>query len=112
MSKKPGVMIYFDIMYAMRKLSYQEAGQLFMAIMEYAENQTQPELSEKLELVWSLIRPRLDTDDQAYYEKSAKARYSIYTRWERNAGRTPLPYEEWLLDTKLSRSDADITLTV
>ena len=109
MRNKPGVMIYFDIMHAIRRMTYEEAGQLFLAIMDYAENQTLPELPEKLELVWSLIRPRLDIDDQRYYEISSQKQYAAYVRWQKRANEAYLSYEEWVMNPLLT-SKVDTSL--
>ena len=102
-------MIYFDIMYAIRKMTYEEAGQLFLAIMEYAETQTLPELPEKLELVWSLIQPRLDFDDQRYHEVASQKQYAAYVRWQKRANKDYLSYEEWLMEPLLT-SKVDTSL--
>ena len=82
---------------------------LFLAILEYAESKTLPQLPEKLELVWSLIRPRLDFDDDRYYEKTAQAKYAAYVRWTKRAGEEPLSYEEWVMNPRLT-SKVDTSL--
>lgn len=96
MPNKPGIMIYFDMLETVNRLSDRDAGRLFRAILEYGMTQRVPELPEKLFLIWPLLQMRLDNDDQRYYRVTLKRRYAIYVRWAKEKGQTPLPYEEWL----------------
>ena len=41
---KPGVVVYFDIRPCIARLSLSEKGQLFDAILDYAENGVEPEI--------------------------------------------------------------------
>ena len=66
MSKKPGVMLYFDTMQSIRHLSDKNVAILLRAIMEYGMHGTIPELPDKVLLLWPMIQMRLDTDDQRY----------------------------------------------
>ena len=96
MPNKPGIMIYFDMLETVNRLSDQNAGRLFRAILQYGMTQQVPELPEKLFLIWPLVQMRLDNDDERYYRVARKRRYAIYVRWANEKGQTPLPYEEWL----------------
>lgn len=102
MREKPGVMIYFDMRELLNRLSDQQVGILFRAILEYGVTQTEPSLPEPLHLLWPLVQMRLDSDDQRYHRVSQKRRYAIYVRWTKHHGQTPLSYEDWLctLDSK------------
>ena len=96
-SGKPGVMIYFDMMESVKYLSDKNAGILFKAIMHYARDAQQPKLPEKLLPLWAMVRSRVDSDDDAYQEKTTKNKYSAYVRWQRAHGSEPIAYEEWIL---------------
>ena len=96
MAKKPGVMIYFDILETLRRLSDEEAGILFRAIMEYGATRQMPDLPGPLVILWPLIQMRLDFDDQRYRETTQKRRYATYCRDQKNRGQTPLPFSQWL----------------
>ena len=95
MGNKPGVMIYFDTVPVMRMMSHKELGQLFLAIMEYGQNETEPKLTGKAEILWPLIRQRLENDDYRYEQTVMKRRYAAYTRWERQGGNEPKSFCEW-----------------
>ena len=42
--KQPGVMLYFDIRPCLNRMSREEQGELFVAILDYAQYGTVPEL--------------------------------------------------------------------
>ena len=46
MSKRPGVMIYFDILQVLERISDQDAGRLFRAILEYGRDGKIPALPD------------------------------------------------------------------
>ena len=96
MQNKPGIMIYFDVIETVNRLSDQNAGRLFRAILEYGMTRRVPELPEKLFLIWPLVQMRLDNDDQRYYRVTLKRRYAAYARWTKEKGQIPLEYEQWL----------------
>lgn len=63
---KPGVMIYFETGRAIRDLTYEQKGQLFEAIMDYAELGVEPALDGVLRAVWPFIANAIDRDSQSY----------------------------------------------
>lgn len=69
---KPGVMIYFDTRPFIQRLSVEEQGALFMAILDYAEKGVVPEFNGWLEAVWQFMQPKLDSDDERYAENVRK----------------------------------------
>ena len=103
MSNKPGVMMYFELRPSLEKMSDELAGKLFRVMMEYGETQFEPEIPEGLELIWPLIRCGIDRDDKRYRDKSLRSAYNIYVRWEKEKGRIPLSFDEWILV-----SDSDV----
>ncbi len=96
MQKKPGVMIYFDMLETLERLSDENAGVLLRAILEYGKTQCEPQLPDPLYLLWPMIRMRLDMDDERYYQVSQKRSYAAYVRWANHQGHAPMPYNEWL----------------
>ena len=103
MSNKPGVMMYFELRPSLEKMSDELAGKLFRVMMEYGETQFEPGIPEGLELIWPLIRCGIDRDDKRYRDKSLRSAYNIYVRWEKEKGRIPLSFDEWILV-----SDSDV----
>lgn len=99
MTQRPGVMLYFDIAPAIKRLSAEESGLLLRAILDYAEQGVAPDFeSDMLELVWDLLQPRLDRDAARYEEKALKARYSTYCREMKKRGLQPAEFEVWQED--------------
>lgn len=106
MYEKPGVMIYFDLQETLDRLSDEQAGILFRAILEYGAKRTEPDLPDPLFFLWPIIQTRLDCDDRRYYRVSQKRRYAVYVRWTKHHGQTPLSFTEWLCE--LDRNDDDL----
>lgn len=82
-AKRPGAMIYFDLRPAMKRLSAEQKGHLFDAIMAYSEDGEEPEFADiALEIVWDFVKPRLDDDAGRYEETCAKRKQAANTRWK------------------------------
>ena len=109
MSKKPGVMIYFDIRKTVERLSDKNAGILLRAMLEYGEDGTEPQLPSQLYLIWPMIRMRLDADDARYNQLHYKRRYAAHVRWCNKEGMEALPYEQWLESEEGSADIAPLT---
>jgi len=98
MENKPGVMIYFDMAPILDRLSDKNAGILFRAILEYGATGQEPELPDRLRLVWPMIQMRLMADDQRYQTIIYKRKYAAYSRWAKYHGQTPVSYDQWLCE--------------
>lgn len=66
MTKKPGVMIYFETGRAIKGLDYALKGRLFEAILDYAETGVVPELDGILSAVWPFVSASIDRDTARY----------------------------------------------
>jgi len=82
-TKRPGTMLYFDIRPCLKRLSREEKGVLFEAILDYAEYGMLPEVDGVLGIAWDFIQPRLDRDRERYETISEKRTAAINARWER-----------------------------
>lgn len=84
-SKKPGVMIYFDIKNCIKRLDLEGIGRLFLAILEYAENGKIPDFSEEdtslLCVAWDIMQPKIDADNERYIDMCKKKQEAAYKRW-------------------------------
>lgn len=79
---KPGVMLYFDVRPSLNRMSREQQGELFCAILDYGEHGIEPEFSDRsLYFVWDFIKPKIEKDDDAYREKKEKAKASANARW-------------------------------
>ena len=93
---RPGVMIYFDIRKSLEFLSDQQKGQLFQAILEYAELGIIPQFDGILAMAWTFVQPQIDRDSGRYEHKVEKAKYAVFVREEKKKGvEEPLSFDEW-----------------
>ena len=100
---RPGVMLYFDIRPCIKRLTTEEKGRLFEAILDYGEFGVFPEFEGMLGIAWDFISPRLDRDSEAYGLKISKSKYAVFVREVRKHGQEPLSFDEWLLLTEEQR---------
>ena len=96
--EKPGIMVYFDILPTLRRLTDREKGILFQAMMEYGQDGTEPDMGKnvKLDAIWCMMQHRLDIDDEAYYKKTARGKYGAYVRWSKKKGDAVMDYDDWV----------------
>ena len=93
--KQPGVMLYFDIRPSLKRLTTQEKGELFEAILDYGEFGVVPELDGLLGIAWDFIQPRLDRDRERYGARVIQRKYAAYSRHTKEKGGVPLSFEDW-----------------
>ena len=98
MSQRPGVMLFFDVRPALKRLTVEERGRLFEAILDYGELGLLPDFEGGLGIVWDFIQPRIDQDAARYADKVLKNRYSVFTREAKRAGLQPVEFEIWRTD--------------
>ena len=92
---KPGVMFYFDIRPCIKRLTLEEKGVLFEAILDYAELGVVPELDGVLGVAWDFIQPKLDRDSGQYDRKVEQKQYAVFVRAVKKSGGIPPTFEEW-----------------
>ena len=93
--KRPGVMIYFDMVEPILALRDSEKGRILMAIVEYARNSTEPKFDGKLAMAWGYIKPRLDRDALVYENTLTQRKYAAFCK-KRGALKLPkIPFEQW-----------------
>lgn len=83
MAQRPGVMLYFSVRPALKRLSTEQKGRLFDAILDYGESGLLPDFDGVLGVCWDFIQPMIDKDAEAYQEKCDKAKKAVETRWAR-----------------------------
>ena len=84
MGKQPGVMLYFEIRPCLARLTLDQQGQLFNAILDYGELGIEPNFDYMLGVAWDFIKPRLDRDREHYEDVCEKRRQAILNRWEQS----------------------------
>lgn len=80
---KPGVMLYFDLRPCLKRLTGEQKGQLFEAILEYGEFGVAPDFDADIGLAvaWDLIRPMIDRDNERYEKISKRRSEAACKRW-------------------------------
>lgn len=66
--------VYLDYSKAVNKLSDAEAGQLFKALLEYADSGQDPQLEGSLYAVFVIMQNQLDRDTEKYVQKCEQLR--------------------------------------
>lgn len=93
---RPGVMLYFDsVRPALNRLDDTQCGQLFRAVVDYAENGVSPELDALVGMVFDLLVPKIDRDAEKYEESREQRQYAVYCREKQKAGEPCLKIAEW-----------------
>lgn len=82
--RPPGVMLYFaETRPLLALMNDEERGQLFAAILDYAEYDVEPVLEDRLAAAWPFIKQKIDHDAEIYRKKCEKAAKAINARWEK-----------------------------
>lgn len=66
--------VYLDYSKAVNKLSDEDAGKLFKALLEYADSGQEPQLEGSLYAVFAIMQNQLDRDTEKYEQKCARLR--------------------------------------
>ena len=88
-------MYFEDLRPALKRFSDQELGQLFRAVFNYAESKQTAELAGEAGLLFELLRPKLDRDEDRYRAACRQRRYAAYARETRRQGQIPESFDEW-----------------
>ena len=92
---KPGSMLYYDILEALRHLSNEDLGRLFLAILEYGRDNTLPQFSGMRAMAWAFIKPKLDRDDLRYKNTVTRSTYAAFCREIKKRGLPKVSREVW-----------------
>lgn len=92
---KPGIMFYFDVRPCIKRLTLEEKGQLFEAILDYGEFGNLPNFDDRLGITWDFIQPKLDKDSELYGHKVLQRQYAVYVREARKRDSVPISFDDW-----------------
>lgn len=85
MGKLPGIMMYFDFRPAIDKLSFEQLGRLFSAMLNYGEFGEVPEFTDpEMSIAWGFVARYVDSDRKRYEAKCERARARAMKRWEQD----------------------------
>ena len=108
MHTRPGIIIYFDMLPSLRRLTKEQKADLFEALLEYAQFGVIPEFKDiEVSVAWDFLQPRIDRDAQAYSLKCLKNRYSVYCREVKKNGLLKPTFDEWLAMTQEMEDSAE-----
>lgn len=89
MKEKPGVMLYFDRLPYLNRMTREQRGDLFLFIMEYAQFGVVPQIEDAmLGMAWDVVKPAIDLDTERYEARCEKNRENIQKRWEKASDTT------------------------
>lgn len=94
---RPGFMLYLELRRAFELLSENQRGILIMDIFDYVETGALPEYSDDttLAVVWSLIQPKLDYDNDRYTNRVLQSQYAVFCREAHRRNEGPCSFDEW-----------------
>ena len=77
------LLLFKDMKIFIDKLSMEETGELFKAIFAYANKETVPELSSKVDIVYEMFRKTIDKNEEAYKKKCERNKENAKKRWKK-----------------------------
>lgn len=95
----PGFMTYYKTVRPfLNRMSDEQAGRLYKALLDYAENGEIVDFDDPLTgAVFDSLRASIDRDAGKYDEACAKKRYASWCAQQRKTYKDtePLPFDEW-----------------
>lgn len=99
--RPPGLMLYFETRRLMKRMSYEEKGILFDAMMDYAQFGKEPDFEDRMILWWAWddLQVRIDEDYGKYLKKVEGGRLGAKRRNERTNSEDEFGYPKDSLPT-------------
>ncbi len=94
---KPGIMFYFSTRPCLKRLSLEEKGLLFEALLDYGEFGAVPTFDESpgLAVAWDFMQQLVDRDAERYGVKVMQRRYATFCREAKKRGEAVIPFDDW-----------------
>ncbi len=100
--ERPGILLYFDSMITLQKLSDEAKGKFLTACLEYGKSLKEPNfhcpvMSEqvRLETLWEQTKPRIDSDAEGWRDGIIQRKYAGYCSGCERRGEIPMTYDEY-----------------
>ena len=103
---RPGIMIYFDILDPIKKLSDEDKGKLLVAMLEYGKDGIVPELDGSLGIVWSFVQPKIDRDEENYDASKLQRQYAAFCKKRKKIWMPRISFDEWVVMSDNERERA------
>ena len=99
MAKRPGMMVYFDILDDFEDYTTDEIGQLFIAMLKYGKDGTFTDFQDRgMKSVWHSLVRTIDRDQLNYDEKVLKTKYAGWRSSQVKSGKSKselLSFDDW-----------------
>lgn len=102
--KRPGIMLYFDVLEPIRALTDRERGRLLTAMLEYGQTGKQPAFEGRLALAWGFVRPKIDKDEEEYRLSVLRRRYATVCRERKRKGEPEITFDRWMQSEEAKQS--------
>ena len=99
--ERPGVLIYFELIPALERLTNEQRGRLLYGAIIFAHDGMEPKIDDDpiLPVIWPLLASRIKSDGKRYSEQceenALRRRFGCYRSAREKAGKSLLTYEEW-----------------
>lgn len=97
---RPGIMLYFDLLRPIKKLSDEDKGKLLVAMLEYGQDGVVPEFEGALDMAWEFVKPKLDKDAETYELSCEQREYANFCKSRKKLGLPKIPIEQWKAATE------------
>lgn len=96
-NQRPGVMLYFELSDAVRKMNEHQKALLLDALLLYGEFMEEPDFADdpRLDATWVFMKKRIDRDAEMYDKTVVKRQYAAYCRECKKSDETPVSFKNW-----------------
>ena len=74
--------VFTDFLQDMEPLSFEERGRLFSAMLQYADNGTEPEMNGNERFLWGTAKKQIDAQRESYERQCKQNKINITSRYE------------------------------
>lgn len=101
-AERPGIVVYFDAIPTLQKLSADGKACFLMAVLNYGKTGEMPDLSDlqindqiRLETLFEQTFPRMDADEAKWERNVLQKSYAGYSSAAKNRGEEPMSHDEY-----------------
>ena len=100
--ERPGVIVRFDAIPTLEKLSEAARGRFLLACLYYGQRLETVSFEDleledriRLETLWEQTKPLIDSDAEGWKDGVLQRKYARYCGLSREAGEVPMDYDEY-----------------
>lgn len=102
-AERPGIVMYFDALPTLRKLSVEGQARFLMACLDYGATGEMTDLADlpletriRLETLLEQTLPRIDADGEKWNRNVLQKKYAVYNREAKKKGEDPISYDAYI----------------